>query len=106
MPTDATSGPLFNTSSPSAQTCNDLWGAGCEQRWPGSGSPLYALTWSEGDMPAGVAICRLRASARHALTATSVLGGRKDQRERSHAASSAMDLYRSRNAYKWWETHL
>jgi len=29
-----------------------------------SGSPLYALTWSEVDMPAGVPILRLRASAR------------------------------------------
>jgi hypothetical protein len=29
-----------------------------------SGSPLFALTWSEWDMPAGPPICRLRASAR------------------------------------------
>ena len=63
MPIDAISGPLFNTSSPSAglQSClaNRL-----RAKMAGSGSPLYALTWSEWDMPAGVAICRLRAWAR------------------------------------------
>jgi hypothetical protein len=30
----------------------------------GSGSPLYALTWKEIDMPSGPPICALRASAR------------------------------------------
>ena len=32
-----------------------------------NGSPLYALTWSDWDMPAGVPICRLRALARRTL---------------------------------------
>ena len=63
MPTNATSGPLFTASSPSAalqwfleSKLRDHLGA--------NGSPLYALTWSTWDMPAGPPICRLRASAR------------------------------------------
>ena len=63
MPTDATSGPLFNTSSPSAGLQRSL-GSRLRAKMAGNGSPLYALTWSEWDMPAGVPICRLRASAR------------------------------------------
>ena len=63
MPTDATSGPLFNTSSPSASLQRSL-GSRLRAKMAGSGSPLYALTWSEWDMPAGVPICRLRGSAR------------------------------------------
>ena len=63
MPTDATSGPLFNTSSPSASLQRSL-GSKLRAKMAGSGSPLYALTWSEWDMPAGVPICRLRGSAR------------------------------------------
>ena len=62
MPTNDTSGPLFTASSPSANLglclANRL-----RVRMAGSGSPLYALTWSEWDMPAGPPICRLRASA-------------------------------------------
>ena len=63
MSTNDTSGPLFTTSSPSAdlQWC---LGNRLQARMAGNGSPLYALTWSDWDMPAGVPICRLRASAR------------------------------------------
>ena len=63
MPIDDTCGPLFNTSSPSANLQSCL-GSRLRAKMAGSGSPLYALTWSEWDMPAGVPICRLRASAR------------------------------------------
>ncbi len=63
MPIDAISGPLFNLSSPSADLQRSL-----ENRLQAvmdvNGSPEYALTWSTWDMPAGVPICRLRASAR------------------------------------------
>ena len=61
MPIEDTSGPLFNTSSPSAGLQRSL-ASRLRAKMAGSGSPLYALTWSEWDMPAGVAICRLRAS--------------------------------------------
>ena len=63
MPTEDTSGPLFNTSSPSASLQRSLANR-LRAKMAGSGSPLYALTWSEWDMPVGVPICRLRASAR------------------------------------------
>ena len=63
LTTNATSGPLFTASSPSAslQQCleNRL-----RVRMEGNGSPLYALTWKIWDMPAGPPICALRASAR------------------------------------------
>ena len=62
MPTSDTSGPLFTASSPSAalQWClaNRL-----QERMAGSGSPLFALTWRDRDMPAGPPICQQRASA-------------------------------------------
>ena len=63
MPTAATSGPLFNTSSPSASLQRFLANR-LRAKMAGSGSLLYALTWREWDMPAGVPICRLRASGR------------------------------------------
>ena len=63
MPTDATSGPLFTASSPSArlQSCleNRLRG-----RLETSGSLEYELIWKPGDMPAGPACCRLHARGR------------------------------------------
>ena len=72
MPIDDISGPLFNASSPSADLCASL-----ESRLrailEGSGSPLYRLTWSHWDMPAGPQICRLRASAHR--TSGSDFGG-------------------------------
>ena len=62
MSTDATCGPLFIGSSPSAvlQSCleNKL-----REHWDVSGSLEYELTWMPEDMPAGPAICRLRARA-------------------------------------------
>ena len=62
MPTNATSGPLFNNSSPSA-TLQWSLESRLRQRMEGSGCPLYELTWSQWDMPAGPQICRQRASA-------------------------------------------
>lgn len=62
MPTSDTSGPLFTALSPSADLqwflANRL-----RARMAASGSPLFDLTWSDWDMPAGPPICRLRASA-------------------------------------------
>ena len=63
MPTNATSGPLFNNSSPSA-TLQWSLESRLRQRMAGNGCPLYELTWSQWDMPAGPQICRQRASAR------------------------------------------
>ena len=63
MPTTDTSGPLFGTLSPSFDLQCSL-----ESRLRAvmdvNGSPEYVLIWSSWDMPAGPAICRLRASAR------------------------------------------
>ena len=63
MPTSATSGPLFSASSPSADLQLSL-----ESRLRAlldvNGSPEFVLTWKAQDMPAGVPICRLAASAR------------------------------------------
>ena len=62
LTTNATSGPLFTASSPSAslQRCleNRL-----RARMDVNGSLEYGLIWSVWDMPAGLPICRLRASA-------------------------------------------
>ena len=63
LPTNVTSGPLFNVSSPSAVL---QWSLESRLRaaMDGSGCPLYVLTWSIWDMPAGPQICRQRASGR------------------------------------------
>ena len=62
MPIEDTCGPLFSGSSPSAGLQRSL-----ESRLRAildvNGSPEYALIWSTWDMPAGLPICRLRASA-------------------------------------------
>ena len=72
MPTNDTSGPLFTASSPSAglQQCLE---SKLRARMDVSGSPLYVLTWSTWDMPAGLPICRLRASGHR--TSGSACGG-------------------------------
>jgi hypothetical protein len=63
MPINDTCGPLFMTSSPSAALQSSL-----ESRLKAltdvNGSPEYALIWKQWDMPAGLPICALRASAR------------------------------------------
>ena len=61
MPIDDICGPLFTTSLPSAGLQRSLESR-LRARMDGSGSPLYVLTWSEVDMPAGVPILRRRAS--------------------------------------------
>ena len=63
MPTNATSGPLFSSLSPSASLQFALESR-LRQRMVGNGCPLYDLTWSQWDMPAGPQICRHRARAR------------------------------------------
>ena len=72
MPTNDTSGPLFTALSPSADLQRSLENR-LRARMAGNGSPLYVLTWSTWDMPAGVPICRLRASGRR--TSDSACGG-------------------------------
>ena len=62
MPTSDTSGPLFTHSSPSAALQRSL-ASRLRARMAGNGSPLYALTWKEVDMPAGPPISALRAQA-------------------------------------------
>jgi hypothetical protein len=63
MPTNDTSGPLFTASSPSAALQRSLESR-LRARMDVNGSPLFVLTWKETDMPSGVPICALRASAR------------------------------------------
>jgi hypothetical protein len=61
--TSATFGPLFTRSSPSGdlQRCLE---SRLRARMDVNGSPEFALTWKDWDMPAGVPICALRASER------------------------------------------
>ena len=71
MSTNDTSGPLFTALSPSAGLQRSLESK-LRARMAGSGSPLYALTWSDWDMPAGPPICRLRASEPRTSSAASI----------------------------------
>ncbi len=63
MPTNDTSGPLFSASSPSASLQRSLESR-LRARMGANGSQEYALIWKHWDMPAGLPICALRASAR------------------------------------------
>jgi len=60
--TRGTCGPLFEGSSPSAILQSSLESR-LRARMAGRGSPEFALTWKEWDMPSGLPICALRASA-------------------------------------------
>lgn len=66
LPTNAISGPLFPASSLSAALQSSL-----ESRLRAlmdvNGSPEFVLTWKTQDMPAGLPICRLQASARRTV---------------------------------------
>jgi hypothetical protein len=64
MSTNVTSGPLFSASSQSADLQSSLESR-LRARTDVNGSPEYVLTWKTWDMPAGLPICALRASARH-----------------------------------------
>ena len=61
MPTNATSGPLFNLSSRSANLQLSLESK-LREHLAGSGSPLFVLTWKSVDMQSGPPICALRVS--------------------------------------------
>lgn len=63
MPTNDTCGPLFTLSSPSASLQLSLESR-LRARMGANGSPEFALTWKELDMPSGPPICALRASER------------------------------------------
>ena len=62
-PTSATFGPLFTRSSPSGDLQRCL-ASRLRARMDVNGSPEFALTWKDWDMPAGEPICALRASGR------------------------------------------
>ena len=62
-PTNDIFGPLFTTSSPSADLQLSLESR-LRARMGASGSQEFALTWKTWDMPAGEPICALRASER------------------------------------------
>ena len=81
MPINDTCGPLFNASSPSASLQRSLESR-LRARMAGSGSPLYVLTWSAVDMPAGVPILRRRASGHR--TSGSGSSGWPTPRSRDH----------------------
>jgi hypothetical protein len=61
--TSATFGPLFTRSSPSGDLQRCL-ASRLRARMDVNGSPEFALTWKDWDMPAGEPICALRASER------------------------------------------
>jgi len=61
-PTNATSGPSFDASSPSAILQRAL-ASRLEAVLAETGSPLFALTWKRWDMPSGPPICARRGSA-------------------------------------------
>ena len=61
--TPDTCGPLFTASSPSADLQSCL-ASRLQALTDCSGSPEYALTWKDQDMPWGPPICRLRALGR------------------------------------------
>ena len=63
MPINDTSGPLFSNLSLSFDLQWSLANK-LQALMDENGSPLYELIWSQMDMPAGLPICRLRASAR------------------------------------------
>ena len=81
MPINDISGPLFTASSPSAALQRSLESR-LRARMAASGSPLYALTWKQQDMPAGVPILRLRASGHR--TSGSGSSGWPTPRARDH----------------------
>ena len=62
--TSGTFGPLFNASSPSADLQWSLANR-LRARLDVHGSPEYVMRWKIWDMPSGLPICALRASARH-----------------------------------------
>ena len=62
-PTPDTCGPLFTSSSPSADLQSAL-ASRLAANWDLNGSPEFGLTWKEQAMPSGLPICRLVAWVR------------------------------------------
>ena len=85
LPMSGTCGPLFSSSSPSATLQQHLANK-LRVALDGSGSPEYALIWSQWRMPSGAPICRLRASARR--TSDSGSGGWPTPNTMDHLPSS------------------
>ncbi len=98
-PTNGTSGPLFATSSPSADLQRSLENR-LHQNLDVSGSPEYALKWKTWDMLSGPPICALRASARR--TSGKDFGGWPTptalDRPRSPETMAKSAAFRKRNA--------
>jgi hypothetical protein len=88
MPTSDTSGPLFTHSSPSAALQRSLESR-LRARTDANGSPEYALTWRQQDMPAGPPICALRARARR--TSGSGCSGWPTPTQQDQASSGIRD---------------
>lgn len=63
LSTDDTSGPLFSVSS-SSFTLQSCLESKLRDRLGRNGRAEFELTWNASDMPAGLPICRLQASAR------------------------------------------
>ena len=98
MPINDICGPLFTTLLPSADLQRSLENR-LRARMGASGSPLYVLTWSEVDMPAGVPILRRRASGRRTSgsgssgwpTPCTPSGGRSTSIEKMDATGRTVD---------------
>ena len=101
MPIDDISGPLFTASLPSAGLQRSLESR-LRARMAGSGSPLYVLTWSEVDMPAGV--CRSCGGERRgtAHPAAALLGGRRQNSERRSGLKSIYPKWRRAGRRLGW----
>lgn len=96
MPTSDTSGPLFTNSSPSADLQRFLESR-LRQSLAASGSPEFALTWSTWDLPSGVPICRLRASA-HRTSGNGSSGWRSPA---AQEAGITLDRLVTKNGEPW-----
>jgi hypothetical protein len=96
MPTNDTSGPLFTASSPSAALQWSLANR-LRARMGANGSPLFALTWRELDMPSGPPICQLAASARRISGSDCGGWGTPTAQDGKHATLSASEMKRDPN---------
>lgn len=92
--TNATSGPLFNASSPSRNLQRSLESK-LRLRMAGLGSPLYALTWKHWGMLAGPRICALRASG-HRTSDNGCGGWQTPHAPRSHDSDQSRSTYLDR----------
>jgi hypothetical protein len=110
--TNDTSGPLFTVSSKSAALQSSLESS-LRARMDVNGSPEYALIWKQWDMPAGLPICALRASA-HRTSASAFIGwpalivndagGRPQDPAKRKAGGHQVTLQDQAQTLKGWAT--